>query len=309
MEIMKLNCASCGSPIQIQSDTEFLTCPFCSTQLAVDRGQNFLTLKIVEKVSQAINQTGASTQSAIRDGTQTTQSELKRLQITQDISLLHLQLSSIQSEIRELQREKKSKTQIFQLNELRSQESNLKQRIAFLHNALTSTQSAAQEEDRQMQARIKREQQERRESQAQIEKERRLIEEQKLAQLQAEKEKQIRLEQEKSLAVRQQEQRQAQIEKEKIRLQKEELKNLRKLNRKPVSGWLFIGIGGPIFIVGVTLFMLFSVMQITGEGGVTENLQGFIGAQIICPLPIALIGFIFTLIGILRLIKRRKQKI
>jgi len=36
MEIMKLNCASCGSPIQIQSDTEFLTCPFCSTQLAVD---------------------------------------------------------------------------------------------------------------------------------------------------------------------------------------------------------------------------------------------------------------------------------
>jgi hypothetical protein len=50
-------------------------------------------------------------------------------------------------------------------------------------------------------------------------------------------------------------------------------------------------------------------MQITGEGGVTENLQGFIGAQIICPLPIALIGFIFTLIGILRLIKRRKQKI
>lgn len=308
MEILKLNCASCGSPIQIHNDTEFVTCPSCSTQMVVDRGEDFLSLKIAEQVSQAINQSGTGTQSAIRDGTQTTQSEIKRLQITQDLSMLNLQLSSIQSEIRALQREKQSKTQRLQLNELLNQEGNLKQRIAFLQNALVPPQPMPSEAERQMQARILREQQERREKQAQAEKLKSLIESEKKRQFQAEKEQQLKLEQEKLLAIRNQERYQSQVEAQRIQLQKEEIRRAKNLNRKPVSGWLFVGLGVPILIVGSALFFLFSLAQITGGSELKENLTGFIGAQVLCPLPLLLIGLILTMIGIVRLVRRKKLK-
>lgn len=306
MEILKLNCASCGSPIQIHNDTEFITCPFCSTQMVVDRGENFLSLKVAEQVSQAINQSGTGTQSVIRDGTQTTQSEIKRLQITQDLSILHLQLSGIQSEIRALQREKQSKTQRIQLNELLNQEGNLKQRIAFLQNSLITPQPMPSESERQMQARILREQQERREKQAQEQKLRSLIDDEKKRQFQAEKEQQLKLEQEKLLAIRNQEQYRSQIEAQRIQLQKEESRRARNLNRKPVSGWLFVGLGAPILIMGSALFFLFTLVQITGGSEVKNNLTGFIGAQVICPLPIMLIGLTLTIIGIIRLLRDRK---
>lgn len=308
MEILKLNCASCGSPIQIHNDATFITCPFCSTQMVVDRGENFLSLKVAEQVSQAINQSGTGTQSAIRDGTHTTQSEIKRLQITQDLSMLHLQLSGIQTEIRALQREKQSKTQRLQLNELLNQEANLKQRIAFLQNALVPPQPMPSEAERQMQARILREQQERREKQAQAEKLKSLIDDEKRRQIQAEKEQQLKLEQEKQLAIHNQERYQSQIEAQRIQVQKEEIRRAKNLNRKPVSGWLFVGLGAPILIMGSTLFILFTLAQITGGSEIQENLAGFIGTQVLCPLPLLLIGLILTIIGIIRLVRDRKHR-
>jgi ABC-type nickel/cobalt efflux system permease component RcnA len=94
MEIKKVNCEACGAPITVPEDVEFLNCSSCGSALAVQRGEGYVSLKMVKEVT-----------SAIRDGTYATKSELQKLQITQEISMLEMQLNSIQGEIRSLDRD------------------------------------------------------------------------------------------------------------------------------------------------------------------------------------------------------------
>lgn len=144
MEIRKMDCASCGAPIQVSCDSDFLTCPYCQAQLTLVRNENEMILKVNEKVSQTIQQSGNATQDVIRDGTQVTQSELKRLQIAQDLSILQLQLTNIQAELRSLQRGKMDQVTQKQFYDLSHQEHDLKQRIQTLQNALIPAQPMAQ---------------------------------------------------------------------------------------------------------------------------------------------------------------------
>jgi ribosomal protein S27AE len=119
MEIQKLNCPSCGAPISIPEDLDQLNCASCGSTLAVNRGEGYVALKIVEKVAQVLQQSGKETQSAIREGTEVTRKELQRMQITQDLSMTEMRLSSINSEIREVQRGVQNlmtKSQIHDLN-------------------------------------------------------------------------------------------------------------------------------------------------------------------------------------------------
>lgn len=104
MEIIKLNCTACGAPISIPEDVDFLNCTSCGSALAVQRGEGYVTLKMVKEVTEAIKKTGADTESAIRDGTYATKTELQRLQLSQEISMVEMQLNSIQGEIRGLER-------------------------------------------------------------------------------------------------------------------------------------------------------------------------------------------------------------
>jgi DNA-directed RNA polymerase subunit RPC12/RpoP len=138
MEIQKINCASCGSPIEVPDDADLIKCPYCGSQLSVKKDQSDISLQIAEKVGQAVEQSGSASQEAIRNGTYVTQSELKRLQVGQDLSMLQLQLNNIQSEIRSLEREKKDKLIENQIVELRIQERDLKQRIQGLQSVLLS---------------------------------------------------------------------------------------------------------------------------------------------------------------------------
>jgi hypothetical protein len=104
MEIKQLNCSACGAPIHVPDDVEFLNCSSCGSYLSVQRGEGYIALKMVKAVADTIKQTGAETQSAIRDGAYATKTELQKLELTQEISTVEMQLSSLQGEIRGLER-------------------------------------------------------------------------------------------------------------------------------------------------------------------------------------------------------------
>lgn len=136
MVVQNIACASCGAPISVPESVDFLNCAFCGASLQVDRGEGYVALKLGEQVSQAITDSGERTRSSIQDGTQVTQSELKRLQVTQEISGLQIQLSTLQSEIRSLERQKQNRKTKKQVKELYKQESGLIQRIKILQTSL-----------------------------------------------------------------------------------------------------------------------------------------------------------------------------
>jgi uncharacterized Zn finger protein (UPF0148 family) len=137
MTITTVSCSSCGAPIKIPEDVDFLNCVYCGAALKVQRGEGYVALKLAEQVSKSIQQVGDRTQATIREGTYATQSELKRLQITQEIASLQIQLSGIQAEIRSLERQKSNRKIKKQLRELRDQEKNLLASINRLQAWLT----------------------------------------------------------------------------------------------------------------------------------------------------------------------------
>jgi hypothetical protein len=230
MEIQKINCASCGAPLEIPNDVDLLQCQFCHAQLSVKRGEGYVTLKIAEKLSQAVEQSGNATQSVIRDSTQVTQSELKRLQIGQDLAMLQLQLTNLQSEIRSLERGKRDNVVIEQINDLYREEKNLKQRIQVLENALMPSSPEHQRNERLFQNVIPQE-------------------------------------------------------------------------RKKISGWVPIIMGGPLIICGILFFLTFVVSQIGNEAGMTDNLTGFFIVLFLCPTPLLIFGVMLMIIGFIMLRK------
>jgi hypothetical protein len=51
-------------------------------------------------------------------------------------------------------------------------------------------------------------------------------------------------------------------------------------------------VGSLSFVAGAVLFLLFTAAQLSGEAGPTNNLGGFIGVLLICPLPLLLLGLL-----------------
>ncbi len=139
MNIVSVNCSSCGAPIQVPPDIDQLTCSHCGTTLIVQRGEGYIALKVAEHISKAISEFGQQTREAISEGANLTQVELKRLQIIQDLSTTQMQLSSVQAEIRTLERQKENQTIKKQLKQLYSDETNLTQRIKSLNTAIAAS--------------------------------------------------------------------------------------------------------------------------------------------------------------------------
>ena len=50
--------------------------------------------------------------------------------------------------------------------------------------------------------------------------------------------------------------------------------------------------GGLSFIAGAGLFLLFTVAQLSSGDSLTDNLEGFIGTLVICPLPLMILGLV-----------------
>jgi hypothetical protein len=104
MKIVKLNCTSCGAPISVPEDLDILFCNSCGSKLAVDRGEGYVALKLVEKLAQAVQESGEKAHSAIKENTFVTKTELKKVQLSQSISTEEMKLNSLRQEIRTLTR-------------------------------------------------------------------------------------------------------------------------------------------------------------------------------------------------------------
>ena len=124
MELKKTNCTECGSPIAISDDVEYINCTACGTFFAVQRGEGYIGLKAVEKITKAIQDTGVGTQDVIRESTQVTRAELQRLQVTQEISMAEMKLGNLQAEIRGLERDERTPKIQRQIMNLRGIEFN-----------------------------------------------------------------------------------------------------------------------------------------------------------------------------------------
>jgi hypothetical protein len=137
MELKKLNCTSCGAPIQIPEDVEYLNCASCGSFLQVQHGEGYWTIKVVKEIVHSIEASGKETQSAIREGTQVTREELRRLQLSQD----EMQLNSIRAEIRALSRSASTAQTQKQLSDLRWQEYKTVDRIRTVHYSIAELSS------------------------------------------------------------------------------------------------------------------------------------------------------------------------
>lgn len=141
MGLQSVTCASCGAPIKISDNVDYLNCIYCGTYQTIERGEGYVTLKVVEQVSQSIRDVGEQIQSELTHGTQITQDGLRRLQLNQELASAQTQLVSIQSEIREINRQKKqNSTSRKQVNELRIQEKTLTAQINQLQKTLNPQQ-------------------------------------------------------------------------------------------------------------------------------------------------------------------------
>ncbi len=136
MDIQKLTCPSCGASLSVPRGASRVTCDYCGNTLGVTLSGKGATLELVQQVAETVAASGESTRSAIEDASQVTQAELRRLQLTQELTATQLQLTNIRGEIRALEREKPSPKVRHQLRELRQREQELKGRIAELEYRL-----------------------------------------------------------------------------------------------------------------------------------------------------------------------------
>ncbi len=104
MKLIKLNCSACGAAISIPDDVDRLTCSACGTFLMLERGEGYYALKAVEQIANVIQESGKSTQDAIRDSAAITRKEFQRLQISQNLNTINSQLHDNQAEQRNLSR-------------------------------------------------------------------------------------------------------------------------------------------------------------------------------------------------------------
>lgn len=138
MKVSKINCAACGSPISIPEDIDQITCAACGTGLIIERGEGYVALKLAEKIARTIEVSGIQTQDVIRESTQVTRAELQRLQVSQELASLQMELNGIQSEIRMLQRDTKNSKAKKQLGGLQEKEYQVMERIHSLKKQIFS---------------------------------------------------------------------------------------------------------------------------------------------------------------------------
>jgi len=133
MKVVKLNCSACGAPISIPENLDRLCCSSCGSTLAVDRGEGYITLKVIENLVKSIQESGEKTHTAIQESAYVTRVELRKIQISQLISAEEMKLNALQQEMRSLSRQsQQTATSMAQLNTLRLEESNILMRIRAL---------------------------------------------------------------------------------------------------------------------------------------------------------------------------------
>lgn len=125
MPVHAHTCPSCSAPITIPPNIAQMFCPFCSTPLSIQREAGTIQLDIVDRIAGAIEESAGATQV-----------ELRRLQLSQELSALRSQLSHVRSEIRIFEREPETAETLNYLSELYAEAHELEEHIGDLRLAL-----------------------------------------------------------------------------------------------------------------------------------------------------------------------------
>ena len=137
MKTVRMDCASCGAPVIIPEGADSIICPSCKTTLGIDRGEGYITLKIIEKLAESIHEMGEMTSSALKENAFVTQVELRRMQINQLISMDEMKLNSLAAEIRATKRRLKPGPILNEeLGELLLQENDIRLHIRSLRQEI-----------------------------------------------------------------------------------------------------------------------------------------------------------------------------
>ena len=129
MEYRRLDCPSCSAPLTVRENLDYITCSFCGTPLAVELSGSDLTLNFAKDIEDGVKNIGEKMEASLRDSSNTTQLELKRLQAQQQLSSLENRIVRLNDEIRHLESRKANRKQRKQLASLKSDRDLIKQRI------------------------------------------------------------------------------------------------------------------------------------------------------------------------------------
>ncbi len=137
MNISKLECPSCGAAIKEVNGKAY--CEYCGREAIIES-------KVIEEIGKTvgntIEQSGVVTQEAIKSGSENTQIELRRLQMSQELSTLQMQLSNLRSEKRSLSLvQKKTRTHKKQLQEIDEEERNILSHINLIQSTFYPQQN------------------------------------------------------------------------------------------------------------------------------------------------------------------------
>ncbi len=136
MSVVREACPSCAAPLSVADGATRIKCPYCSSSLAIERHGSEVALALADRVATSIEKSGTQTHDAIKEGSYVTQTELRRLQVAQDLSMVQMRLSNVQSEIRSIERLPATPIIRNQLSELRASEVDLKRQAQTLSDVL-----------------------------------------------------------------------------------------------------------------------------------------------------------------------------
>jgi TM2 domain-containing membrane protein YozV/uncharacterized Zn finger protein (UPF0148 family) len=120
MDITKIACPSCGA--FLSSARGKVVCEYCGSQVVIESKQS------AEK----------ETQEVVVTESEATQVELRKLQLTQELSMLHMQLSNLKSEKRSIDLfPKKTKQHYVQLAQIEAEEKSIVSRINHIQSVLS----------------------------------------------------------------------------------------------------------------------------------------------------------------------------
>lgn len=120
-----LTCPSCAAPVTMPSATVVIHCPYCRSPLNIQVTDGQAILSVAHRVANAVQASVQKTSAAVETGTAITKAELRRVQLTQELTIARLRLDNTRSEMRTLHFQRSGLQSWLQMRELRRQEQEI----------------------------------------------------------------------------------------------------------------------------------------------------------------------------------------
>ncbi|MFN8468809.1 MAG: hypothetical protein U0X20_24835 [Caldilineaceae bacterium] len=130
MSVEQLYCPGCAAPVSILAGTTESKCGYCGSSFRIQRSEGEIALVLSDSMTKAFAVASAQTQAAIDERSALTLDELRRMQLATEMSNLEVRLTSIEGEIRAVQRLPATKVTAIQLQQLQVEEVGLQERIS-----------------------------------------------------------------------------------------------------------------------------------------------------------------------------------